>query len=121
MFLATLISTADTYSAYIGICCNIFVLVENLKFHAQQLSARLAILINSKTHTQTHTHTYTQIQIEEATPKEVGPKRGLILVQLGRKSISIFRPRAIAARKMPKGAAKRSSCNVRTQTEVKQA
>lgn len=84
---------------------------------------RLAVLINSTALTHTHTQSATQIQIEEATPKKVGPIRGLILVvllvwtRLGRKSISIFRPRAIAARKMPKGAAKRSgSCNTHSHT-----
>lgn len=82
---------------------------------------RLAVLINSTAHTYSHTQSATQIQLEEATPKKVGPIRGLILVvflvwtRLGRKSISIFRPRAIAARKMPKGATKRSgSCNTHT-------
>lgn len=88
---------------------------------------RLAVLINSTalTHILSHTQSATQIQIEEATPKKVGPIRGLILVvflvwtRLGRKSISIFRPRAIAARKMPKGAAKRSgSCNTHTQAQA---
>lgn len=54
---------------------HIFVL-ENFEFHAQQLNARLPVLINSTALTHTQTHSLTQIKIEEATPKKSVQKGG---------------------------------------------